>query len=329
MSKELWIFAEQDGGSIAPSYYEILSKAKTVYAEAKEQPCYTAVMLDKDSSTVEELKKSGVDKVICAADPKLAEYNPEYYTAVLFELASERKPETILVAATAIGSEVAPSVSARLNTGLAAHCTELKIDEEGVLHLIVPAFGGKLMGENIVPAARPVMGSIKPGVFERSELPAAENVAVEEVAPKSLGEMQPRVELVEHSVTETTDLPIEKAEIIVCAGLGSAVSGNFDKIKELAKLLGASVGYTRPLSDLGYVPNESAMIGTSGKTVKPKLYIGFGVSGAAQHVCGMKDTGLIINVNNDEDADSFEISNYKVVADCGQVLVELIRQLKS
>ena len=124
-----------------------------------------------------------------------------------------------------------------------------------------------------------------------------------------------------------TELPIEKADVLVCAGLGSAVTGNFEKVRDFARKLGASFCYTRPIADLGYMPNEHAMVGTSGKTVKPKLYIGFGVSGAAQHVCGMKDSGMIINVNNDEEADSFKISNYKVVSDCGAVLDELLKQI--
>ena len=329
MAKELWIFAEQNDGVIASSYYEMLSEIKAVYAKAPEQPCFTAVTMGKDSAAVEELKTSGADQVISVVDDKLAAYNPAYYTTALCELAVQRKPDTILIAASAVGSELAPSVGARLDTGLVAHCTEIRLDDEGVLHLIVPAFGGKLMGENIVPSARPVMASIKPGVFERAELPAVADVNVIEFHPTSLAELQPGIELVDHSVTETSELPIEKAEIIVCAGLGAAISGNFEKVQELAKLLGASLGYTRPLCDLGYVPNEVSMIGTSGKTVKPKLYIGFGNSGSSHHICGIKDSGLIINVNSDEGADCFDISNYKVVADCGPLLDELLNQLKS
>ena len=326
MDKELWIFAEQNGGVIAPSYYEILSKAKAVYADAKEQPCYTAVVLAGDDAVVPALKASGADKVILAADEKLVAYNPALYTAVLAAMAEELKPEILLVAASAQGSEVAPGVSARLKTGLAAHCTELRLDEAEELHMIAPAFGGKLMGEYIIPNCRPVMASIKPGVFESVALPAVEAEVVT-YAPTVLNDLQIGIELVASEAVVETELPIEKAEVLVCAGLGSAVTDNFDKVKEFAKKLGASLCYTRPLADLGYVPNEHSMVGTSGKTVKPKLYIGFGVSGAAQHVCGMKDSGMIIHVNNDPEADSFKISNYKVVADCGAVLDALLSQL--
>lgn len=327
MNKELWIFAEQNDGIIASSFYEMLTKAKAVYAGAGEMPCFTAVCFGKDTAATDELKKSGADKVICAAHEKLEAYNPMIYTAAMAELAAELKPETILIAASAIGSEFAPGVSARLKTGLAAHCTELTLGAEDELHMIAPAFGGNLMGEYIIPQTRPVMASIKPGVFDREALTATDAEVVT-VIPKCLETLSTGVEFVDRTVNETVELPIEKAEVVICAGLGSGVSDSLGKLQELAKLLNASVCYTRPMVDLGYFQNESAMVGSSGKTIKPKLYIGFGVSGAGQHVCGMKDSGLIINVNNDDTALSFEISNYKVVGDCGAILDELISQLK-
>ena len=324
--KELWIFAEQNQGVPAPSFYEILSKAKAVYAGAKEQPCFAAVVLAGDVKPVEELKRSGVDRVYYAADPKLAGYNPAHYTAVLAAMAEAYRPEVLLVPASAQGAEVAPGVSARLKTGLAAHCTELKLDEEEQLHMIAPAFGGKLMGEYIIPNCRPVMASVKPGVFDSLPQPEKDAELIR-FDVSGLVSSEYGIDLVSSEAVVETELPIEKADVLVCAGLGSAVTGNFEKVRAFARKLGASFCYTRPIADLGYMPNEHAMVGTSGKTVKPKLYIGFGVSGAAQHVCGMKDSGMIINVNNDEEADSFKISNYKVVSDCGAVLDELLKQI--
>ena len=324
--KELWIVAEQNRGVIAASFYEILSKAKAVYAGAQEQPCFAAVVLAGNEMPVAELKSSGVDKIYLASDPKLADYNPALYTVVLTAMVEAYRPEILLVAASAQGSEVAPGVSARLKTGLAAHCTELKLDEQEQLHMIAPAFGGKLMGEYIIPTCRPVMASIKPGVFE-SVPQTAKDAELVCFDASDIVAAEAGIELVSSEEVVETELPIEKAEVLVCAGVGAAVTGNFEKVKTFAKKLGASFCYTRPIADLGYMPNEHAMVGTSGKTVKPKLYIGFGVSGAAQHVCGMKDSGMIININNDEEADSFKISNYKVVSDCGAVLDELLKQI--
>lgn len=327
MSKELWIFAERNDGLIAPSYYEMLSKARAIYAQAAEKPVFTAVVLDGDGKSAGELKASGADKVIAITDARLADYNPAYYVPALCEAIEVMKPETVFIAASAIGGELAPSISSRLKTGLAAHCTELKVDDAGALHMIAPAFGGKLMGEYVIPEARPVMASIKPGVFDREELPLIDAQVVDFKAD-SLDGLTPGIELIERRVGESVEMPIGKAEAVVCAGLGCAISGNLDKAKEFARRIGASMCHTRPLTDLGYYPNENAMVGTSGKTIKPRLYVGFGVSGAGQHVCGMKDSGLIININNDETALSFDISNYKIVADCGAILDELLSQTK-
>lgn len=322
MSKEIWIFAETIDGVVAPSYYEILSEAKRVYAAA-DMPAFAALVLSADGKTVDELKASGVDKVVTVEHSKLAGYNPAYFTAAFTAAVRELNPDVVLVAASSVGSELAPGVAAKLRTGLAAHCTRLTLDEGGELHMIAPAFGGNLMGEYVIPNARPVMASIKPGVFERGALEAKAAEVVSVAAPV-LDTLDAGIELVEIKPSETTETPVDKAEYLVCAGFGCAMSGNLDKAKELAKRIGATVCYTRPLADLGYYPNEKGMVGTSGKTVKPKLYIGFGVSGAGQHVCGMKDSSLIINVNNDPTAQSFGISNYKVVADCGAILDELL-----
>lgn len=322
MSKEIWIFAETIDGVVAPSYYEILSEAKRVYAAA-DMPAFAALVLSADGKTVDELKASGVDKVVTVEHSKLAGYNPAYFTAAFTAAVRELNPDVVLVAASSVGSELAPGVAAKLRTGLAAHCTRLTLDEGGELHMIAPAFGGNLMGEYVIPNARPVMASIKPGVFERGALEAKAAEVVSVAAPV-LDTLDAGIELVEIKPSETTETPVDKAEYLVCAGFGCAMSGNLDKAKELAKRIGATVCYTRPLADLGYYPNEKGMVGTSGKTVKPKLYIGFGVSGAGQHVCGMKDSSLIINVNNDPTAQSFDISNYKVVADCGVILDELL-----
>lgn len=327
--KEIWIYAEQNHGIIASSFYEILSKMKSVYAEASDKPRFTAVVFGGEEEAVSQLKASGADRILVIRHGKLAEYHPAYYAETLYQLAKEQKPEVILIAASAIGAELAPSVSAKLDTGLVAHSADICLDENEELLMIVPAFGGKLMGEIMIPKARPVMASITPGVFERQELAPAEEVEVCTCDAGYLDDLQTGIELVDKKVSETQETPIEEAEAVVCAGLGIGSLENFEKAGELARLLDASLCYTRPVVDVGYAENESAMIGTSGKMIRPKLYLGFGVSGAAHHVCGMKDSGLIINVNTNEKADIFQVSNYKVVGDSGAILNELLKALKT
>ncbi len=322
MSKNVWIFAEQRDGVIASSFYEMLCKVKELYGDGAE---VSAVCFGGGNLPVGALKDSGVDRVYLADHEKLAEYNPLCYTQTLCSLIRAEKPDVVLVAASTIGSETAPGVAAKLRTGLAAHCTELELDEKGELRMIAPAFGGKLLGEYFIPRTLPVMASVKAGVFEKRELPS-KDAQVVHVDTGFLNDLDSGLELVSRTETEVTELPIEKAERVVCVGLGISNPENLEKARELAALLKASLGYTRPMVDMGYMENENSMIGSSGKMIKPKLYIGFGVSGSTQHVCGMKDSGLIVNININEKADCFAVSNYKVVGDSGTLLTELLKQ---
>ena len=321
MLNTIWILAETNDGAVASSYYEMLTKARAIKPEAK----ITALCMGGDSLPVDELKMSGADEVVCARHAKLASYEPMAYTAALAGVIADYDPDAVLVAASAVGSEIAPGAAARLRTGLAAHCTELGVRPDGDLAMIAPAFGGKLMGEYYIPNTRPQMASVKPGVFDRAEQPGRD-AAVIEADVSFLDGMSSGVELVERRVSEAADLPVDKAESVVCVGLGVAEE-NIEKARALARRLNAAFGYTRPMVDMGYMPDESAMIGTSGKTIKPKLYIGFGISGSNQHVCGMKDSGLVISVNNNPKAEIFNVSDYKLVADSGKMLDELLKAL--
>lgn len=323
MSKNVWIFAEQRDGMVASSFYEMLSKVNELYGDTAQ---VSAVCFGGGELPAETLKDSGVDKVYAAAHEKLNEYNPLYYTDMLYKLICEEKPDVVLIAASAIGSEMAPGVAAKLRTGLAAHCTELELDGKGELAMIAPAFGGKLMGEYFIPNTLPVMASVKAGVFDKAELPS-KNAQVVAVDTGFLTGCSAGLELVSRTVAQVKEQPLENAERVVCVGLGISGAENLDKARKLAAALKASLGYTRPMVDMGYMENESAMIGSSGKMIKPKLYIGFGISGSTQHVCGMKDSGIIINVNTNEKADIFSVSNYKIVGDSGAFLDELLKLL--
>lgn len=321
--KKVWIFAEQRDGVVSSAYHEMLSETRRLYGDEAE---VSAVVFGWGNIPAEELKNSGADKVYVLESKELSEYEPMRYTRALTKLISDGKPDVVFVAASVIGSEVAPGVACALRTGLAAHCTELALDDKGELIMIAPAFGGKLLGEYFIPNTLPVMASIKAGVFERQEQKArdAELICAD---ASFLSTLNTGVELCERTVAEQLEQPVEKAEVIVCAGLGIVNQENLDKARKLAAALKATMGYTRPMVDMGYIENENSMIGSSGKTVKPKLYLGFGVSGAAQHICGMKDSGLIINVNNNDKAECFLASNYKVVGDSGAILDELLKIL--
>ena len=312
-------------GEIHPSFYELLSKARELFAQAT----LTAVFFGGENTrAVEVLRASGANVILSAAHEKLADYRPDCYAKTLIRLAETEKPDFILTAATEIGSELAPTVAAKLGTGLAAHCADICVGDGGEVITLIPAFGGKLMGEILIPKARPFMATVKPGVFQRSALSPAAEVKVVQVDTCLLNDFHSGIEFVGKETVEHKAASIESAEVVVCAGLGICTQENWEKANELACLLKGSLGYTRPVVDLGYTDSEDAMVGTSGKMIRPKLYIGFGVSGASHHVCGMKDSGTIISVNTNEKAEIFNISDYKLIGDSGAMLDELLTALK-
>jgi electron transfer flavoprotein alpha subunit len=326
--KNIWVFTEQSDGVIDASFFELITKVKELFTGFTENQNIVAVIFGgKNNSIIDELKESGVDTILSVEHERLSIYHPDYYAYTLSELAKAKKPEMILISATANGSELAPTVAAKLKTGLAAHCTDICIGENHELIMIIPAFGGKLLGEILIPEARPIMVTVKPGVFKSNKLPPVEKVEVIHTESSFLDSMQTGIEFVNRHTIVSSDVPIESAEMAICVGLGICSQENWEKANKLAYALKASICYTRPVVDLGYVDNENSMVGTSGKMIRPKLYLGFGVSGSAHHICGMKDSGLIININTNEKAEIFNVSNYKVVGDSGVLLDELLNAI--
>lgn len=326
--KEIWIYAETESQKIAPSYYELLGKAHELKESLNESYEIVAVVLSDSAEEVsKELRGSAADRVYCLEHEKLGNYNPEYYAAVLSEFAKKHKPEMLWIAASAIGGELAPSVAALLNTGLAAHCVDILINDKGELVHLVPAFGGKLLTEILVPKTRPIMASVKPGIFREREIACSKEAEFVFERAEILDSMESRFKLVEEQEMQSSGLPVEKAEVVLAGGRGIGNPQTWEKLKELAGRLDGAVGYTRSLVDIGLEENEVNMIGSSGKSVRPKLYMGFGISGASHHISGIKDSGTIIAVNTDDEADIFDSSDYKIVADCDRILSALLEVL--
>lgn len=214
----IWIFAEQANGEVHSSFFELLSKARALFPQA----ALTAVVFGGDNArAVDVLQASGADAVLSAAHEKLADYRPDCYAQTLVRLAGTMKPDVILAAATEIGSELAPTAAAGLNTGLAAHCADLCLGDKGELIALIPAFGGKLMGEILIPQARPFMATVKPGVFEKHSLPPAAEVRVTQADTGFLDSFQGKIEFLGAQAAEHRAASIEAAEVAVCAGLAS------------------------------------------------------------------------------------------------------------
>lgn len=250
--------------------------------------------------------------------------NPYAAAAVLAEQIRTASPELVIIPATALGEEIAPALGIRLGSGVAAHCSDIIINGEGRIAYMVPAFGGKVIGEIFIPNAKPAIATVKPGVFAFGQEDAGEYDEI--ICNETLDESGPVVLLEEEEYTRQKN-PIEKADIIICGGFGIGSKEAWDKIERLAELVGGAAGCTRPVCDMNWGPDECSMIGTSGKTVRPKLYVGFGISGAAHHLCGIKDSGVIVNVNCDKNAECFKASDYAASMDANAVLDSLLQRL--
>ena len=254
----------------------------------------------------------------------------------------EEQPELVLIGATALGGEAAPALGVRFETGVAAHCVDIRIGEDGQLTFVIPAFGGRALGEIFIPdakAGRPAIATVKPGMFREPEEGLAESLCaagrcrIIDVDAMAADGRIPVGEKTQGAFRMTGVSPrehgagsIAQAELILCGGYGLGSKEVWDKLEKLADRLGGAAACTRAALDAEWGCAEDSMIGTSGRAVRPKVYIGFGISGAAHHTCGIAGAGTVISINNDKDAEVFAASDYKGVLDAEQVIDALLAE---
>jgi len=322
---ELWVYAEQRRGKLVSASLELLGLARGIADKARW--ALSSVLLGHNVEVLcKELIAHGADRVYLVEHPLLELYQCEPYSRILAKLASEAKPEAILFPHTAVGSDLAPRVAAKLRTGLSAHVVNIELDERRLLRQIVPGFGGSIMAVVLCPERRPQMATIMPGVARKPKpdwsrrgevIRVEEEVSEEELRARTL-------ELVEEPPEEK---PLEEADIVVAGGWGLRSREGFRIVEELAEALSAAVGGTRPALDEGWIKPHQ-MIGHSGKTIRPKLYIAIGISGEMHHTVGILDSGVIVAVNNDPSAPIFEVCDYGVVGDAFEVIPRLTSMLR-
>lgn len=324
--KDVWVFGEQRNGQLMPVVFELIGEGRKLANKLNEKLC-VALIGSNLAEQAANFAKYGVDQVYLVDDAGLEKYNDESYSAVMTELIEEYKPSIILLGATTIGRSLGPRVSARVETGLTADCTELDIDPESKdLLQTRPAFGGNIMATIVCKNHRPQMATVRPKVMKPAE--EQEGLTVE-VIKHSFNmnqlELKTKVLTVVEEMTEM--VKIEDAEIIVSGGRGVGNEENFKLIRDLAEALGGAVGASRAAVDNGWLP-YAHQVGQTGKTVCPKIYIACGISGAVQHLVGMQSSDLIIAVNKDADAPIFNVATYGLVGDLNQIVPEMIKQLK-
>lgn len=325
MSKEIWVFAEKNSNGFSPVVNELLAKAQKLSAEMGE---YTvaAVVASGNADSAADLGRAGAEKVYVLEHEQLKNYRADAYAYALAQLVKKYEPEYFFLGATAIGSELAPTLAALLKTGLAAHCIDLRWNGER-LNCMVPAFGGKVVSEIYIPNTKPVMASVRPGILEAGEA-EEKNAEVVKEDTAFLNAFESKEEFIGFEENESSAADIESAQVIVAAGRGAASDASWNAIQSLAEKLNGAIAYSRSFIDTGRVPDESCMIGTSGKSVRPKLLINAGISGAAQYVCGINKSKVIISINKSPKAAIFGHSDYGVVADSDQILPAVLKKLQ-
>jgi len=323
--KGIWIFAEQEEGYLAEVSLELLSAAQ-VLAQKRGGTEVCAVLLGhRVRPLIEKLAACGARRVFGVDHPVLSQYLPLPYTRAVSHLVLQYHPEIFLFPATSLGADLAARVAIRVDTGLSAHCTSIDINEEGELLQVVPAFGGKVMATILCAKHRPQMATVRPGVYRRREAHGSVGT-IEEVAVE-FGPEDARQRIVKIHREKGPARPIEEAEIVVAGGAGIGGKVGWKWVEDLASVLNGTVGGTRPPMDEGWI-SEDQMIGQSGKTIRPKLYINMGVSGVIQHTVGIQDAKVIISINQDPKAAIFETSDMGVIADFRKIVPALIEELK-
>lgn len=326
--KHILVYAEIKAGRIAENSLELLGEATVLKEKLSDDTRVFACVMGNDcSGFAETLYEHGADTVIAFEDENLAQYRSDIYGEALTAFIEKYKPEIVLVGCTYQGAELAPSVAAKLKTGLAAHCTELKIGDEKQMIQVVPAFGGKVLGDILTPKHRPQMATVKAGICSKRVFPGKKGTYETFSCP--LTGFGDKVKVVNVHKEKATGKPLQESDCIIGGGFGIGSRENWAMLEELAGLLNGATGCTRPALDEGWTDGgEHTMIGTSGVAVRPKIYINAGISGAAHHTCGIKDAGFVISINNNANAEIFKYSDIKIVSDWKKVLPLVIEKLK-
>jgi len=321
--KEIIVIAEHRRGELRDVTWEMLSKGRQL-AESMSAELGVA-LLGKGMNPLVEALKPKVKRVLLIEDPRLEAFNPETYKKVLIQLITERKPFLTLIGHTAMGMDYAPRLAVSLKMPLATDCIGIEAKDES-FSLIRQLYGGKVNAEVSFTKKGPFMVTVRPGAFpvvEKEPL-TGEIVSI----PSPLTDEGLARRFVEYVEAAAGDVDITQADILVSVGRGIKEAENLPIVKELADALGGALACSRPVVDKKWLP-KGCQVGTSGKTVKPKVYIAVGISGAFQHIAGMKGAGTIIAINKDPKAPIFSVAQYGIVGDLFKIVPVIKDKIKA
>lgn len=326
--KEVWTWAEQRNGRLIGVSLELLSKGIELSNELNAGLA-TILIGGKVQDLAQELVAYGAGKVYLIEDPRLELYQSDVYARVIADLIEQHQPEVLLLGGTAIGMDLAPTVAAKVKTGLTAHCVDLyidKVNDKPCLVGVVPGFGGNLMVKIACPQRRPQMVTVKPGVMGKpARVEKGRGQIVKVKADVKDEEFKSRtIEIVEQ---KPVGVPLEEADIVVAGGWGLNCIGGFKLVEELAEVLNGVVAGTRPAVDAGWV-SEEQMLGSSGKTISPKLVVSIGASGQTHFTTGFLKSKVILAINDNPESAIFEVCDIGLVGDLRNIVPCLLRELK-
>lgn len=316
--KDIFVLAEHRQGQIRDITFEMLAKGLEIAEKTNSE--LTAVILGKDIKNQANILAKHAQKVLLIQDDRLENFNSEAYQKILFALIKEHKPLLTLIGHTSFGIDLAPSLAVSLEMPLATDCIDLKIEND-TLSVTRQMYGGKVNVIAVLKKAESYIATIRQATFQAKE--KSLNGEITEI-PSPLSEEMTEKRFIQYVLPPPGGVDITAADVLIGIGRGIKDENEIPSIEDLAKILGGALACSRPIVDKGWLSNDR-QVGSSGKTVKPKLYIAFGISGAFQHVLGMKNSDLIVAINKDPNAPIFGVADYAIVED----LFKIIPPLKS
>jgi electron transfer flavoprotein alpha subunit len=324
MADTILVVAELQDGTPKKITYEMLTAARSVASEMDYEVAVVAFGEGLDEEALaQDLGGRGAERILVLDSAEFAAYNVEPWAAALRQVVEEEGPEVVLLGMTPVGRDLAPRLAAKLNAGLASDITGLRV-EDGELLITRPMYSGQVIATLKVKST-PVLATVRPNTWAPAQAEGGAGAEVESFEADDVPEARTEVLAVEAQGGDRPDL--SDAATVISAGRGIKGPENFHLVEELADVLGAAVGTTRAVVDAGWRPYEE-QVGQTGKTVSPNLYIAVGVSGALQHLSGMRTSKTIVAINKDPDAPIFRLADYGIVGDLFEVVPAMTEALK-
>lgn len=323
--RAIWVVAERWPQGLRRVTLELLGKGVALAAALQGELAAVLIGGPDVARDVETLAAYGAERVYVAADPALAAYTTDGYTAVLVRAIDHYRPMAVLLGSTANGRDLAPRVAARLQLGLTGDCIDLGIDEQGRLIQYKPAFGNKILS-SILSSTLPAMATLRPGMLSAIEPDTSRKASIETLPVEGVA-AQIRARIVSQQQYDTGVAELETASIVLGMGMGMGEPGQYGEAYKLAALLHAAIGATRNVTDQGWLPKQK-QIGLTGRAISPRLYLALGVRGAPEHIAGIRKAGFVVSINKNKRAAIFRHSDIGVVADVHALLPHLVEQLE-